>query len=231
MAFGALLGLESGINYAATGQGRRAELQIGLGLRSQRRYVMRLATVNPEETPAGTWQLQSYLTKQAEYSQLLDLGQVRGFKLTEVFHTFKVRILLYTALEAGDVLQIIAPDGYDFSGLGLLDLPGSTERLTPLLDFSVATLYPRKTLGLQAQSSLEMYRLRSSCATVFYGEQLRGNVVFSAKSVPGQVVMPRLLELSVLVDGVLDETNQRDRSVNVLGPDHSARAFGSRRKV
>ena len=38
------------------------------------------------------------------------------------------------------------------AGLGLLDLPGSTERLTPLLDFSVATLYPRKTLSAQAKS-------------------------------------------------------------------------------
>ena len=30
--------------------------------------------------------------------------------------TLHIRILLYTALEAGDILQIIAPDGYDFSG-------------------------------------------------------------------------------------------------------------------
>ena len=139
---------------------------------------------------------------QAEASGLLDLGQLRGFKLTEVFHTLKawnrqnrqclvpaahgkviypvttsldelelrfqkldpkiknkasgsiyvhnnllfkyyiligvhflpdpsmtlvlrfrhspdaslLRILLYTALEASDILQITAPDGYDFAG-------------------------------------------------------------------------------------------------------------------
>ena len=41
------------------------------------------------------------------------------------------------------------------AGLGLLDLPGSTERLTPLLDFSVATLYPRKTLSAQAKSQCQ----------------------------------------------------------------------------
>ena len=33
------------------GKGRHAELQVGLGLRARRRYVMRLETVNPEETP------------------------------------------------------------------------------------------------------------------------------------------------------------------------------------
>ncbi|CAK9001002.1 unnamed protein product [Durusdinium trenchii] len=210
------------------------ELHVANELMALGKYELALLCVNPTiiTLEAGTWQLQSYSTKQADYAALLDLGQVRGFRLTEVFHTLKVvypvttaldelelriQILLYTALESGDVLQITAPDGYDFSGngtdscskyrrysttpfpspgcqsrsirfileegLGLLDLPGSTERLTPLLDFSVATWYPRKTLSAQA--------------TVFQGEQLRGSSLVAAKSIFGQLVTPRLLELSV----------------------------------
>jgi len=208
------------------------------------KYQLNVVVQNPTviALEAGTWQIQSYATKEADYSNLLDIGEAPGFHLTEVFHTLRIiyplatpstidelelrmQILLSTSLEIGDVLEIVAPDGYDVTGnstsefdnlqracnkfrqwsaaalpiptcnvrvvhfefattgLAVVDVPGA-QALTPLMDFSVTSLYPRKTLSVQA--------------TTFHGEQRRGTAVVSAKTVPGQLVTPRLLEISVV---------------------------------
>ncbi|CAJ1415321.1 unnamed protein product [Effrenium voratum] len=206
--------------------------RLTLELAALTKYTLAIQCANPISiaAEAGTWQLQSFSAKEAEYEKLLDLGQAEGFLLTEVFHTLKViypvttvgdelelrmQILLYTAIERGDVLQITAPDGYDFTGNGTacatfrkysaieMPIPECATRavrftflvqglalveaqgavLTPLLDFAVGSRYPRKTLSAQA--------------TVFLGEQLRGAATVAAKTVSGQLVTPRLLDISV----------------------------------
>lgn len=66
------------------------------------------------------------------------------------------------------------------AGLGLLDLPGSTERLTPLLDFSVATLYPRKTLSAQAKSQCqdESFSMHWHAMTLILQQFVRRLILF-----------------------------------------------------
>lgn len=197
--------------------------------------------LNPLTIPTapGSWKLQTYATKQSEYSSLLDFGDGVSFQLREVFHTLlvtyptitgslvdelqlRMQIALPNAIEIGDVLRITGPEGYDFraeqdntpefgackayslsqpatlttpqcqgsqiqftfatTGLALVQDPAA-QRLTPLIDFKVSSIYPRRTLSL--------------VGTVFFGEHQRGQQLLASKTVQGQIVTPRLQSLSV----------------------------------
>lgn len=203
-------------------------------------HQLKIEVVNPLVIPVdpGSWHLSSYRTKQAEYANLLDVGDAPSFLLTEVFHTLQVIypyitpkdetllltfvIILPHSVEIGDVLEVDGPPGYDFgvvagaaqhamefracerysssspSGLPapqckqnhirfLFQTVGieldPREGVTPLIQFRVQTVYPRRTLA--------------PSESLFHGEHTRGEVLLSSKTVLGQVVTPRLQGLKV----------------------------------
>eukprot|EP00931_Biecheleriopsis_adriatica_P064569 TRINITY_DN39331_c0_g1_i1.p1 TRINITY_DN39331_c0_g1~~TRINITY_DN39331_c0_g1_i1.p1 ORF type:complete len:2141 (-),score=384.05 TRINITY_DN39331_c0_g1_i1:55-6009(-) len=96
-------------------------------------HTLDILVLNPSVIPLepGTWTLQTYSTKQPDYSRLLDIGEGASFILTEVFHTLEItyptfvgllvdelelrmQVVLPNAVELGDVLQISGPEGYNF---------------------------------------------------------------------------------------------------------------------
>ena len=56
-------------------------------------------------------------------------------------------------------------------------------QLSPLIDFVIETIYPRRTLAL--------------ADNVFYAEHNRGGELISSKTVPGEMVTPRLQNLVI----------------------------------
>jgi hypothetical protein len=204
-------------------------------------HQMKIEVVNPLVIPIdpGSWRLQSYSMKTTEYAYLLDIGEAPSFLLTEVFHTLEVaypfiaalsesleltfQIILPYAVDLGDVLEIMGPEGYDFGvaasaaqhamefrecrgyrSTSLADLPvpkclqntirfafqaggiplSSRDMTTPLIEFRVQTAYPRRTL--------------ETSQNIFHGEHRRGTSLLSSKTVPGQMVIPRLQDLAVV---------------------------------
>jgi len=103
-------------------------------IRALEPHQIDVGVLNPLLIPVdpGTWRLQSYSKKEAEYVNLLDLGEAPSFALTEVFHTLQIaypvyisplqetlkldfKIIVPHALDLGDLLVVHAPIGYDFS--------------------------------------------------------------------------------------------------------------------
>ncbi|CAE7199252.1 Ank3, partial [Symbiodinium microadriaticum] len=127
------------------------------------KYQLNVVVQNPTviALEAGTWQIQSYATKEADYSNLLDIGEAPGFHLTEVFHTLRIiypvatpstidelelrmQILLSTSLEIGDVLEIVAPDGYDVTGNSTSEFDNLQRACNKFRQWSAAAL-PKPT--------------------------------------------------------------------------------------
>jgi len=126
-------------------------------------------------------------------------------------------------VELGDVVEINGPQGYDFSVASTIAqhekefracrsyvrhapemLPDPLclqsrirfafqsvgipleprAQLTPLSEFGAQTVYPRRTL--------------EGAENVFHGEHMRGALLMSSKTVPGEMVTPRLQGMSVV---------------------------------